>query len=700
VKKISTKIVLAIILSALVVIVAVGFVSLSKSKAILREEAETNLLNIVSINGLEIDESIRKVELLGAALENLILETIDLPKVSRDNDAMQAYEDEVLNTWIGLVDTFENKSGWIVFDPLTIPGGHVISTYEENGKYIRSAEYDVRAGGYDKDSWWADAVAYGDVWTEPYVWEAWDNAVILTYSRKVEKDGKLLGTTGGEFFFDDLQERIASIKVYDTGYLTLMNTNFDFLYHPDEEADNLRKIGGGSVAHLADKMESASEKSGIMYYDYNGDEKIMAYYKLENGWMLTANPKEDEIYKNLNELTRSILIIAFIAIIIAGALALLLGKSISNQLIQFMQKFTVVASGDLTTEVNVRSKDEIGQLGRGFNEFVDKIGKVVGDINNVIDEAEEEYIMLAKTMDNLAKGRNSDHFRALDEGLEEGIQQLQESMEIVLDNVRNQASGTEESLAGLQEILASTNTVGENSRSTLNLSKEAYSIADKSYTNVENMTAGMEKISGSVKDANKQIEELMNLSESIGGIITTINSISEQTNLLALNAAIEAARAGEAGKGFSVVADEIRKLAEQTSSETEKIKDLITNIQDEVKVVQKSNIEVTGNVAKGIDMTNLVKGDITEIINITRKNEEEMEGIYTVTQEQNKATEEITKSVSDISGNAVDIEAISLKSFEMANGVATILLGELEKLHRVTEIMEELKKEVAYFKVK
>ncbi len=214
------------------------------------------------------------------------------------------------------------------------------------------------------------------------------------------------------------------------------------------------------------------------------------------------------------------------------------------------------------------------------------------------------------------------------------------------------------------------------------------------------MSVGMTKISDSVTYANEQIKQLIELSEKIGEILTTINSISDQTNLLALNAAIEAARAGEAGKGFAVVADEIRKLAEQTSGETDRIEDIISSIREEVIVVQKANVTASKDVEEGIELTHTVKGDISEIIEMTRQNSNEMENIYASTKEQVLATEEITKAVSNISENSVEIESVSVKTFDMANAVTLLLFDKLEKLEAVTGLMNELKDEVAFFKTK
>lgn len=694
-KKISSKIALAIILCAVLIISAVGYVSLTSSRNILEEEAETNLLNIAEQEGLKIQESTHKIELLTDTLISYINSEIDLATVSADSEAMQTFEQGLMDSWFSFIRAFESPSGWVVFDPLVIPGGHTISVSEANGELVLGEEYDVRAGGYDVDQWWAVPEKDGFVWTAPYYWESWD-ATIISYGKALEKDGQFLGVVGAEFFLQELQERLSEIKIYETGHIELLNENLDFYYHPDEEAENLKTYEDGKYADLANEIEASSDVSGVINYE----DEIFAYYKIDNGWTVLVNPVEQEIYANLNQLTKVILYVAIGALIIAFVLSFILGKSITGPLKLFMEKFEIIAAGDLTVTADVKTKDELGTLGEKFNDFSSKINEVVYDITKVIESTTEENIMISHTMDNLAKGSSSEYYSSLDDRAENGIKQLQESIESVLDNVRNQAANTEESLAGLEEILATSHGVGENAKETLESSKKAVDIASKSYKNIENMSNGMSKISSGVTNSNTQIEKLIELSEEIGQILTTINSISDQTNLLALNAAIEAARAGEAGKGFAVVADEIRKLAVQTSGETDRIEGIISNIQEEVKIVHKANIEVTEDVTEGIVLTNAVKEDINNIIEMSRHNSEGMEGIYHATKEQVLATEEITKSVSNISENSIEIETVSVKTFDMANEITNLLFDKLEKLEVITNSMNTLKEEIAFFKTK
>lgn len=699
-KKISNKIAAAIIAAMVIVVGTMGFITNNKTEEILKSDAERELQLIVQKHGRYIENEVGKVEQEGKALEAFILNNINLQEVSSSPEKMDAYENSILDTYSGLIASFSGQSGWIVFDSRTIPGGHTLSfTRKDDGKYTREPEYDVIAGGYDKDEWWAKAVENGSYWSAPYFWEPW-NANIISYSRAVKKDGVLLGVTGADFFFDKLSEDLKNIKIYKSGYVALLDKDFNFLYHPNKDFKNLNEIEGGKLKFLADGMKNSQEEVGIEYYKLGNEDKILSYYKLNNGWYLVAAPVQKEIYENLNSL-RQIFIVLFIgSIIVSILIALFLGKTISSQLIEFMTRFHLGSKGDLTVRVVPKTKDEIGVLGNEFNDFMDKLKTTIEDIKMTFNRIEDENKELAYSMENLAMGMEAANSSLLEEPLDKGISQLQKSIEGVLDNMRSQAASTEESLAALEEIFASTGEIGENAAKTLESSRNTVDIANSSYKNVEAMTSNMSVIHQSVDNANSKVENLISLSANIGGIVTVINALSEQTNLLALNASIEAARAGDAGRGFAVVAEEVRKLAEQTNGETEKIRSIIGNIQEEVKVVKEANTAVGKNVNDGIEITKRVQDDIKKVIDMTKSNDKEIESIAKSTKEQALATDEVTKAVSNIAENAVEVERIGEDVFELTSKISNVLVQRLEKVEELKVSIEDLKNEIAFFKTK
>lgn len=697
-KKISTKITLAIVLTSTMIITSMGLIMNNKMHKVILETAKENLKNIATIHGQDMDLKIQRIELMTDSLEAMIVKSKGINEAIKDKEKMNKFKDDMQDPFLGVIKTFNNESGWIIFNSEVVDGGHILSFSKKDNKYVRDADYDAVADGYSKDEWWSKAVLNGDNWSKPYFWEAW-NSDVISYSKAVYLDGKLLGVAGGELFFTPLKKELEKTKIYENGYMALMDRDFNFLYHPRKEFKNLRQVDSGKLSFVADEMKNSKEKVGSILYKLEGQEKVLAFYKLGNGWLVTSNPITNEMYKDLITIRTLIITLGIILMIVAIIISLILGKSISSQVVVFMEKFKISSSGDLKVRVEPKTKDELGVLGIEFNSFMVKLESIIRNIKDVFEEIEVENKQISYSIDNLAKGKNSKFFDQLDEKLDSGISQLQDSMEKVLDNVRNQAANTQESLAALEQISATTGGIGENADKTLEMSKNSVSIAGKSFKSVEKMNGNMVEIQDSVGDANKKIEILIDLSKNIGGIVVVINALSEQTNLLALNASIEAARAGDAGRGFAVVAEEVRKLAEQTNQETEKIKQIILSIQKEVQSVKQANEGVASTVDKGMEIAKIVKTDIQSIIDMINKNDEQIEGITVSTKEQALATEEVTKAVGNIAENAIEVEHIGVETFEIGTKITDVLMGRLDKIQELEELINKLKLELEYFKI-
>jgi methyl-accepting chemotaxis protein len=390
-------------------------------------------------------------------------------------------------------------------------------------------------------------------------------------------------------------------------------------------------------------------------------------------------------------------IIITIVVVIVNALILLTVLRMMKPLKKVISGLKSIAegNGDLTLKLDVKGNDEIADLAIYFNKFLDNLALIIIEIRDLITNVSTETDNLSEIMDNIVKGRDAKGSRVIDEG----IIQLENHVTNVLDHIRNQTASTQESLASLEEISASGDTIRSNSTQTLESSENAVKIGTTTVESVSQMETEMHKISKSVENANLKIGELIILSRNIGEILTAINNIAEQTNLLALNAAIEAARAGEAGRGFAVVADEIRKLAEQTNGETKKIEEIIGNIQNEITAVKSANDEVEENVYGGIHLTEEVNIKIKQIIDIIFKNNQDIKNIAMLTEEQANASEEITKAVQDITENSTEIEGIGMETHEITSSITKILVDKLTEVKKLNQMSHSLTDTVNSFKV-
>lgn len=310
------------------------------------------------------------------------------------------------------------------------------------------------------------------------------------------------------------------------------------------------------------------------------------------------------------------------AILIGSILALVMGilvaRSINLGVAALVKASASLADGDLTTHVPVTGKDELCRVGTSFNQMAEQFSHLICEVN-----ASSEQVNL--TADGLSSAAN----------------QVAQGSRLQSEQAAVAAQSVEQLNIAFKEIAATSVDI-------VNAANAARELSSRGNQVVGSVVQGIEKVAKTVNDSAVSISELGQRSVQIGQILSVIKDIADQTNLLALNAAIEAARAGEQGRGFAVVADEVRKLAERTTSATTEISTMVSAIQHDtqhaVETMRLSSNDVRDGVALAGEAGHALKDinrSVEQVVNM-------IEQIANSTRTQSEASESLTATVDEI----------------------------------------------------
>lgn len=298
--------------------------------------------------------------------------------------------------------------------------------------------------------------------------------------------------------------------------------------------------------------------------------------------------------------------------------------------------------GDLTRRLKIERNDEIGKTSRIFNTFMDKLQSVVRDVKLSAERVLTTSQLLSAASNELTASSSQ------------------------------QSDATASMAASLQEVTVSIQQVADNADLAHGMANEAGGLSGEGHRAVNEAIDEMQKISDSVNASAAAITTLEEKSEQISSVANVIKDIADQTNLLALNAAIEAARAGEQGRGFAVVADEVRKLAERTSTATHEI----TNTIDEIRQSTQSSVSgmeySVGQVQKGVEMATHSGVAMTNIETSTNKVKQSVNEISSALREQSIAAAQLAQDVEVIAQKAERNGALAGESSQSANHLADL----------------------------
>lgn len=455
-----------------------------------------------------------------------------------------------------------------------------------------------------------------------------------------------------------LADTLATLKCGE-GSLTGLVTADGSEFYSDEATDFV--IGTNDFFKNAVAAES---NEGMEYVTVNGKEYLFLYSKLENrGATLVALIPQTTISAQANDIRSLTVAITVVASIIAGLLGTLIANSYASAIKSILKKLQVASSGNLTVTVKTRRKDEFKLLCNGINSMIDHMKVLLSNVKDVTNELSEASAQVTNT---------SDMFLQTSKDIQASIAEI----EIGTNRLDTDSASC---LAQMDSLSEQIQTVSSNTVQIRDLTATTSQSIQLGIDSVDKLNESAKSTYQITRNVISSIETLAEKSKSILEIVNVINSIAEETSLLSLNASIEAARAGEAGRGFTVVAEQIKKLANQSISASDEInqiiEEIVQNTESAVQVAKQSEDTVALQ-EKVVEVTANSFRDINEKVSML------VNTLSTISSNMENMEQDRTTTLSSV-------ESISAISTETAAGTSNVTTTTNEQLSAIKNLEKE-----------
>ncbi|WP_035796702.1 methyl-accepting chemotaxis protein [Clostridium akagii] len=661
IKSLTLAILLPVTILATVALTSISYIN---SKSAIEKEVQAKMDNQLSFTISNLDTHLHEHEMIVSTLAKSVESSYSV--LTKDNFVSLVSKVPTSNT-----DTF-GTGVW--FEP---------NLYKNGVKYFGPYAYKTTAGitytdeysdpkyDYLSQDWYTSTQkANKVVWSEPYFDDATKVTMITTSVPMYSATNKFIGVTTGDINLSQLQKIVNSMKVGTKGKAILLTKDGKYLAGADTAKIMKVKISSDDNKSLATAGKNLlSQNKGVATFtDNNGVNKVYYSTESELGWKICLIIPQSELNASSANLLIISLIVIAITLFLLVIVILLYSGYLTNRLKPVNLLSKNIALGNLATDsLVVKGDDEISQMSENLNTMVENLRNIVQEVSSTLEN-------VVATSEELSSNTEQTQLAS---------EQIAKALQDVAGGGETQTILTNKAVVVTDDIFNQIKSILSNVNKANIASKKAYSKAKTGDIVVLAALAKMSKIETKVGVSSTIIDTLGQKSGEISNIISLITSIAEQTNLLALNAAIEAARAGEHGKGFAVVADEVRKLAEQSQVASNHISTLVSEIQKDVKSAVDSMKDGTESVKEGIEAVQDVGKTFNTIL-------VEVDSVSVQTQEIENRADKVYEGTESLVVSIASINKITSESNDSTQTIAASTEEQTASMKEVANVAEAL----------
>ncbi len=554
-----------------------------------------------------------------------------------------------------------------------------------NGDYLMTSG---KTGNMAEADYLQLALNVGEmVISRPIQIDGTENKVIVIVL-PVNVEEKTRAVLGGLVDYQLLQEMVVNMNINGFGNGWIIDSNMYTIFHPDTTYISNTKFIDEANQELKDLVSKMMKgEAGVDFFTMNGVENEIAYAPInQTGWFLAITAESSDLLAPLKNMGRTSLIIGLIAVLLGLIIIYFVSIRIASPIVKLSLVTGKIADGDLTQDITnfkYNNKDEIGKLIQSTDKMLVSLRDIIKHVIDIITHLTSSSKELAETS----------------EQVKDISGQVGNAIQEVASGAEKQSEQIEKTNYTIKNLLEQINQIQKMSKEMEKTANGVMGSISDGKNHISNSINQVNKVKEESQTVSGQINSLGKSSEKISEILKLINGIAAQTNLLALNAAIEAARAGEAGRGFSVVADEIRELAEESSKATEQISTLIGDIREGVNTTVERMQNSSAVVSESVNTIEKTGQSFNEISDSAASLTELIEEINQKAQDMTINSTQVEMVVNEVASvsqqTAANTEEVAASSQEQNAAVEEIA----DFVKRLANITSELSETIHKFKI-